>query len=116
MSLIYKIGNKLLCKTDSVIAGGTKVPYFTKDKYYTIVGFMGFENEILIIENDLIGIVQSPRNVFFKEEIPLNFYTIKDIRREKLKKLNNSIFSDRQPSMAAQELHHCTDSEMNSME
>lgn len=86
-----KVGDILICKTNKIIAGGTKLgeSYYTKEKHYKVVGFMGYDNEIIMIENNLKGIVTSPQNVFFQNEIEINFYTKKEIRKLKLNEINS---------------------------
>lgn len=81
---MYKVGDRLLCKTSNVIAAGITLSskYYTKDKYYTVVDI--YDDQILVIENNQAGIVQSFRNVFFFNEVREQFYTIKEVRRMKL--------------------------------
>jgi len=88
--MIYKVGDKLLCKTNSVISCGAKSTYYTKGRYYKVISYLGNTNEIILIENDLVGVVQSPRNIFFQKEVSLNFCNKKEVRKLKLEKIEKN--------------------------
>lgn len=83
-----KKGDILICKTNKIIAGGSELPerYYTKGKYYKIVEL---NDTLVFVENNLKNMVMNPQNVFFNNEIEMNFYTIKEIRKLKLNEINS---------------------------
>lgn len=79
------IGTKLYCHTP-VFMKATKIKVTTIGKYYTIIsGRFKVKNQICIIDDE------NQEHYFNINDINQYFYLPKDMRKQKLKKLNEKI-------------------------